>query len=154
MRNLLALTALMIVVAPSATHQAIAAGAVAVGVANGGVAQGYASAYSVNSADFDAAKAKALAYCKGGQNTNASGAPANAGTRAAQAKCEVVATFADKCYAAAVDPKDGTPGVGWAVADTQQEADNQALAGCRDTAGADRRDFCKIFNRACDGGGR
>jgi hypothetical protein len=66
----------------------------------------------------------------------------------------VVATFANQCYAQAVDPKDATPGAGWAVADTQEKADGEALARCRSTAGADRREFCKVFTHNCDRGGK
>jgi len=153
MRNLTALAALTILIAALATGQASAAGAVAIGVAPGGAAQGYASGYEVNDPDIDTAKADALAQCKKPQ-ANVSGTAANSGTLAAQAKCEVVATFANKCYAQALDPKDGTPGVGWAVADTQEDADNQAMAMCRSTAGADRRSFCKVFSRACDTGNK
>lgn len=153
MRNLAVLTVLAILGAASASHQAIAAGAVAIGIAPGGVAQGYASGYEVNASDVDTAKREALAQCKKPQN-NASGTPANSGTLAAQAKCEVVATFTNQCYALALDPKDGTPGAGWAVADTQQQADDEALAKCKDTAGADREAFCKVLNRDCDGGAK
>jgi len=153
MRNLFALTVLLILSAVLATGQAIAAGAVAIGIAPGGVAQGYASGYEVNDPDIEAAKADALAQCKKPQ-ANVSGTAANSGTLAAQAKCEVVATFVNKCYAQALDPKDGTPGAGWAIADTQQEADNEALARCRSTAGADRAAYCKIFSRACDVGSK
>jgi hypothetical protein len=151
MRNLFALAALMVLVAPLATEQAAAAGAVAIGIAPGGAQNGYASGYEVNDPDIDTAKTDALSQCKKPQ-ANVSGTPANSGTLAAQAKCEVVATFSNKCYAQALDPKDGTPGAGWAVADTQEEADNQAMAMCQNTAGADRSAFCKVFSRACDTG--
>ncbi len=153
MRNLFALAALMVLVAPLATEQAAAAGAVAIGIAPGGAQNGYASGYEVNDPDIDTAKTDALSQCKKPQ-ANVSGTPANSGTLAAQAKCEVVATFTNKCYAQALDPKDGTPGAGWAVADTQEEADNQAMAMCRSTAGADRSAFCKVFSRACDTGNK
>jgi hypothetical protein len=52
--------------------------------------------------------------------------------------------------AGALDPKNGTPGAGWALGDTQKQADDEALARCRNTAG-DRRDFCKVINQLCDG---
>jgi hypothetical protein len=151
MRNLFALTVLMILVAPSGAEQAMAAGAVAVGIAPGGVAQGYADGYQTNAANINTAKALALAQCKK-PRANVSGTPAGSGTLAAKARCEVVATFVDKCFASALDPKDGTPGAGWAIADTQRQADHEALARCRSTAGIDRRAFCKVFSRACDGG--
>jgi len=149
MRKLVTLTAPMMLVAALAASQAIAAGAIAIGIAPGGAAKGYASGFYVGAPDMDTAKAKALAQCKKPQD-NVSGTAANSGTRAAQARCEVVATFSNQCYSQAVDPKDGTPGAGWAVADTMEKADAEALARCRSTAG-NRRDFCKVFNRNCDG---
>ncbi|HTS42390.1 MAG TPA: DUF4189 domain-containing protein [Xanthobacteraceae bacterium] len=147
------LIVLMILVAPLVTNQAIAAGAVAVGIAPGGVSRGYASGYAVNQPNTDAAKTTALAECKKLRN-NVSGTAPGSGTAAAKAMCEVVGTFANKCYAESLDPMDGTPGVGWAIADTQQQADDEALARCRSTAGTDRRAFCKVTLRACDGGSR
>jgi hypothetical protein len=150
MRNSVVLTVLMMLVAPLGTDQAIAAGAVAIGIAPGGAARGYATGSMVNEPDIDTAKASALAACKR-HRANISGTAENSGSRAAQAKCEVVATFVNKCYAQALDTKDGTPGVGWAVADTQREADDEAIARCRSTAGAARRNFCKVVIRNCDG---
>ena len=151
MRNLVALPVLMLLAGLLETGQAMAAGAVAIGVAPRGVRQGYASGYRVNAPDVEAAKASALAQCKKVQ-PNVSGTASNSGSRAAQANCEIVTTFTGKCYAQAVDPKDGTPGVGWSVANTQQEADDEAMARCKSTAGADRRAYCKVFDRACDRG--
>jgi hypothetical protein len=153
LKNFVTLTMLTILAAPLATSQATAAGAIAIGIAPGGVARGYASGFRVNAADAETAKADALAQCKKPQ-ANVSGTPADSGSLAAQAKCEVVATFANQCYAQAVDPKDGTPGAGWAVADTQERANEQALARCRSTAGDDRKGYCKVFNSACDHGGK
>jgi len=152
MRNIVALAALTIIVGISGTSPATAAGAVAIGIAPRGVQQGYASGYRVNAPDIATAKAGALGACRREQ-ANVSGTASNSGSRAAQANCEVVTTFVKKCYAQAIDPKDGTPGAGWAVADTQQQAEDEALARCRSTAGADRRAFCKVFDRVCDRGG-
>jgi len=74
----------------------------------------------------------------------------NAGQAKARARCEVVATFSNKCAATAFDAKDGTPGAGWAVGDTGKQAADEALARCRSTAGT-RRDFCKANDPICDG---
>jgi hypothetical protein len=63
----------------------------------------------------------------------------------------VVTSFSNKCAAVALDPKDGTPGAGWATGDTQTDADEEALARCRSAAGTNRRDFCKVIDRLCDG---
>jgi hypothetical protein len=119
--------------------RANAAGAVAVGIAPGGVIKGYGYGFQGNSPNMDEAKAKALGACKT--------SPSNPAT---QARCKVVATFTNKCVAGALDPKNGTPGAGWALGDTQKQADDEALARCRSTAG-DRREFCKVINQLCDG---
>jgi hypothetical protein len=37
------------------------------------------------------------------------------------------------------------------VAPNRDAAETQAMAQCIATAGADRRDFCKISDSACDG---
>jgi len=149
-RDVFVLTAVLISIGPFGIDQVLADGAIAVGVAPGGAARGYTSAIRVNEKDIDTAKANALTVCKK-PSAHVSGTPEDNGSRAAKANCEVVATFRNKCAADALDPKDGTPGVGWAIGDTQQEADNEAIARCRSSAGADRREFCKITTRACDG---
>jgi hypothetical protein len=67
-----------------------------------------------------------------------------------------MATFSNQCAAEAIDPKDGTPGFGWAIADTPEQAKSQALANCRDTAGPDRQDACVVPDNGiwCDGRAR
>jgi len=150
MRNVVALSVLMILAAVAGTNQAIAAGAIAIGIAPGGVAKGYASGFYVGAPNVETARTRALEQCRK-PTSNVSGSAADSGTRAAQAHCDVVTTFTNQCYAQALDPKDGTPGAGWAVADTVEQAEKEALARCRSTAGADRRDFCKVYNHNCDG---
>jgi Domain of unknown function (DUF4189) len=87
------------------------------------------------------AKAKALGGCKSN------------GSQTAKDLCSIVATFQNQCVAEALDPQDGTPGFGWAMADASEEAKRQALAKCRDTAGATRQDACIIPDKGlwCDG---
>jgi len=140
-------------VALFASSQARSAGAIAEGIAPGGVAKGYEIAYRVNRPSTGEARTDALAGCKKGQERLASGAVAatDSGNRKARARCAIVISFENKCLAVALDPKDSTPGAGWAIASVQQDADDEALARCRSVAGADRRDFCKVTNRACDG---
>jgi Biotin carboxylase, N-terminal domain/Domain of unknown function (DUF4189) len=58
--------------------------------------------------------------------------------------CVVIGSFQDQCFSIAWDPKAGTPGVGWAISPTKQEADGKALSNCRATAGAGRRDYCVV----------
>ena len=50
-----------------------------------------------------------------------------------------------------MDPKDATPGVGWAIAPNLQAASRGALAKCVATAGNDRHDACKVTHAKCDG---
>lgn len=132
-------------------NRAHSEGAIAEGIAPGGVGKGYAFAIALNKPNSEVARAEALAACRKGPEKVASGAAPNSGQARARARCEVVSSFKNKCVALALDPKDGTPGAGWAAGDTQEEADEQALARCRSVAGDDRRDFCKITNRRCDG---
>lgn len=64
--------------------------------------------------------------------------------------CRIVRIFTDGCIAVAIDPGDGTPGFGWAIAATKGEADAVAMRACQETAGADRRGFCQISASDCD----
>jgi hypothetical protein len=132
-------------------NRANSEGAIAEGIAPGGVAKGYEIYVVINRPNRDAAQADALAGCRKGQEKNESGTATNSGNIKARARCEVVTLFSNKCAATTVDPKDGTPGAGWATGGTQKEADDEALARCRSVAGTSRRDFCKVTNRFCDG---
>jgi hypothetical protein len=134
-----------------AGNPAHSTGAIAEGVAPGGVAQGYALSIRADRPDAETARNDALAGCRKGPERVASGALPDAGQAKARGKCEVVSTFSNQCASLALDPKDGTPGAGWATADTQQKADDEALARCQNTAGDDRREFCKVMNQLCDG---
>ena len=99
----------------------------------------------LNAPDLKTARKRAIAGCH--KSTGAS----------AQAKelCKVIATFSNQCFAIALDPKDGTPGVGWSIAENLQMADKQALDQCRTTAGPTRVGFCVIVSpdhdHGCDG---
>lgn len=118
-----------------------AEGALAVGIARGGIAKGYATGFSINQPTAKVARSNAVEQCKRTKSSNAD----------AKAGCEVVVTFHNKCVASAVDPQNGTPGAGWGVGVTQELADSQALARCRAKAGADRAEFCEVTDRFCDG---
>ena len=124
----------------SAADRAAAFGALAIGetgnIAKGGVAAGA----SRNYANKDAAEARALKECLSFPD-----APA-----ATRAKCRIVASFEKRCYAAALDPKAGTPGFGWAVRASRTIAESAAMDDCRDTAGKRRAKFCKVTMIACD----
>jgi Domain of unknown function (DUF4189) len=110
-------------------NRANSEGAIAEGIAPGGVTKGYEIAVRVNRPNRDVARADALAGCQKGREKSAAGAPLRNAT--ARARCEVVTSFSNKCAAVALDPKDGTPGAGWAIGDTQKDADDAALARCR-----------------------
>jgi uncharacterized protein DUF4189 len=67
----------------------------------------------------------------------------------AAALCRIYQSFSRQCVAVALDPQAGTPGWGWAMAPALPAAESQAMAMCRDTAGA-RGDYCEISLRGCD----
>jgi hypothetical protein len=118
-----------------------AEGALAVGIARGGTAKGYATGFAYNQPTVKAARSNAVEQCKKTKSSNAD----------AKSGCEVVVTFHNKCVASAVDPQQGTPGAGWGVGPSQQAADGQALARCRAKAGSERAEFCEVTDRYCDG---
>jgi hypothetical protein len=150
MRRGIVVSILALAVILMANNRASSDGAVAEGIAPGGVAKGYGISMRVDRPDKETARADALAGCRKGPEKTAAGAALDDGNAKARARCEVVATFKDKCATVALDPKDGTPGAGWATGDTQQDADEEALSRCRTSAGA-RREFCKVIDQLCDG---
>jgi hypothetical protein len=115
-------------------------GALAIGLPSDVAKQGFASGYSYNAGNVDAARKTALDYCRR--------APTN---QRARSLCSIVETFNHKCVAVAMDPKAGTPGVGWSVAESKSTAESEALARCAATAGDGRRDACKVSDSSCDG---
>lgn len=118
-----------------------AAGAVALGLPSDVAKEGVSIFTQVDSRTSEEAKTSALAGCKSN------------GSQTARDLCKIVATFQNQCVAEALDPESGTPGFGWAMAQTSGEAKTQALANCRDTAGATRQDACIIPDKGlwCDG---
>jgi len=68
--------------------------------------------------------------------------------------CKVVRSFENQCGAVALDPKAGTPGAGWAVADSLTEARRDALQRCEQTAGSERQGECRVTAEGCDGKAR
>ena len=135
------LLALAIGAAVSWPGLAEAEGAMAVGIARGGVAKGYATGFAANQPTVKAARANAVEQCRRMKNSNAD----------ARSGCEVVVTFRNKCVASAIDPESGTPGAGWGVGGSQKTADSQALGRCRAKAGSNRAEFCEVTDRMCDG---
>jgi hypothetical protein len=121
---------------------ATADGALAVGEPADVAQEGYAYGFALDERDADTASAGALRDCR---------TPTQGIDPRAQALCKVVQTFKNKCFAVAMDPKDATPGAGWAVADDKDAASRAALARCVATAGDDRRDACEVTHTGCDG---
>ncbi len=116
-----------------------AEGALAIGSTGNIVDAGIAMGNAYNYATAEEASAAALQKCREYKS-----APKAAG------ECLVIGTYTGQCYAEALDPKAGTPGVGWAVAANQDDASSFALNSCRATAGASRRTFCKVVDSGCD----
>jgi uncharacterized protein DUF4189 len=140
MKRLGSMCAVVMTAALAASSPAGADGAIAVGstanVVKDGIAVGTSSNYESASAALEAA----LKRCR-------SFKPAPK----AATQCRSVGTFKNECYAISFDPKEGTPGAGWAIAPTKELAEERALGFCQVTAGEDRRDFCKIEESKCDG---
>jgi hypothetical protein len=120
---------------PAQAHGAIAMGKPA-NVSKDGLAMGTGYNYSTT----EGAKLRALEECL-------SFAEAPLATRGL---CKVVEVFNRQCYAISLDPKEGTPGVGWAIAARKADAEDTAVERCRQTAGADRAAFCVVSLSECD----
>jgi hypothetical protein len=116
-----------------------AAGALAVARPSDIAAEGYSYGTAFNFDSEEEARTAALNRCRDTKSEKR------------REMCKVIVIFKGQCVAVAMDPKDGTPGVGWSVAETKDAVDRQALAQCRDTAGPGRRDACKVDKGAgCD----
>ncbi len=96
----------------------MAAGAVALGQPSDIAKDGLAIYTNVNSPTPARAKELAMAGCKS--------LPHSFDT--SKALCKIVATFENQCVAQALDPKNGTPGFGWAMARNSKLAKEQALS--------------------------
>ena len=114
--------------------------ALAVGLPPDVAKQGIAMGYALNYATKEAAQAEALKRCREFRD-----AP-----QTTRDLCKIVENFRDRCMAISLDPEAGTTGLGWAVAKTQQMAEEIAGDKCADSAGKKRRDFCRITFTRCD----
>jgi hypothetical protein len=120
---------------------AAAEGALAIGLPKDVAKEGIAIGWVINSDSPDTARERALRGCLDFRD-----APATT-----RALCRVIKIFRGECVAIALDPEAGTPGVGWSVAMSMQAAETDALAACASTAGAERRQHCKVTVLRCDG---
>jgi hypothetical protein len=125
--------ALLLATMATGPRPAGAAGALAVAKPENIVADGYSYGTAFNYDTEDEARTTALERCRSSTKSEKR-----------RALCKVIVIFKGQCVAVAMDPKDGTPGVGWSVAETRNTAEHQALTNCQDTAGADRRDACRV----------
>ena len=116
-------------------------GALAIGLPRDVANEGIAIGWVINSDSEATAHERALRGCLDFKD-----APATT-----RVLCKVIKTFRGQCVAIALDPEEGTPGVGWAVAASVQAAETDALAACVSTAGAERKQHCKVTVSVCDG---
>jgi hypothetical protein len=134
-----ALLALVLAVIVPWPQPALAAGALAVALPQNVVKDGFSYGSAYNYQTEEEARTRALERCRGTKS------------EFRRKLCTVVASFKGQCLAVAMDPKDGTPGVGWSLSESQEVAERHALAKCKATAGPGRRDACRIEQGAgCD----
>jgi hypothetical protein len=114
-------------------------GALAIGLPSDVTRDGVAFGWAVRLPRAEAERV-ALEQCR-----TAQGVPDSA-----RSLCRVFESFSGACVAVALDPEDGTPGFGWAIASTKSAADAQALGDCHRTAGPARQSFCVVSISDCD----
>ena len=121
-------------------HASQAKSAFAAGIPDDVAVQGVALGTGYNYSTREGAEARALQECHA--QTDA--------PDATRALCKIVDHFDNRCLSVSLDPKAGTPGFGWAIADTEDGANDQALAICRQSAGSDRAPYCVVSSSQCD----
>lgn len=119
--------------------KAFAAGALAVGI-TANPSDGLAFGTAWNHKTEESAREDALAHCREFKN-----AP-----KAAR-RCRISGSFKEGCLAIAFDPKNDSPGVGWAIGKNRKEAADRAMGQCRDRAPPGRAQFCKVTTTRCEG---
>ena len=132
--GLLALTAL-------APQPSWAMSAFAVGVPDDVATDGVALGEGHNYSSRDQAESRAINECRANKDSSDE----------VHALCKIIDHFDNRCLATSLDPKAGTPGWGWAIADTAQQANDRALEMCRQSAGGDRAPYCVVSQSVCDG---
>jgi hypothetical protein len=138
-RSFAGIIALALAAAALLPDPAKAAGALAVALPQDVVADGFSYGTAYNYGSESEARTRALERCRATKSDMR------------RALCTVVASFRNQCIAVAMDPDDGTPGVGWSIADTLEDAKRYAMEKCTATAGDDRRDKCRVEQGAgCD----
>jgi len=118
--------------------------AFAAGIPDDVAAKGVALGEAHNYGTREEAETRALEECRTNKDSS----------EEVHALCKIIDHFDDRCVSVALDPKAGTPGWGWSIADAESVADDGALTMCRQTAGADRAPYCVVSESACDGTAR
>lgn len=136
-----ALPAAIVLAALLHPAMARAEGALAIGLPSDVARDGVAFGWAVRLPRAEAERV-ALEQCRMAQ-----GVPDSA-----RSLCRVFETFSGSCLAIALDPEDGTPGFGWAIAPSKSAADAQAMADCLRTAGPARQAYCAVSVSDCDVG--
>lgn len=121
-----------------------AVGSVAIGLPANVAEGGFAMGISYNYGTQGEADAEALKQC-----LNFMDAPDST-----RALCKIDSHFQNQCFAMAMDPEPGTYGLGYKVAGSQSSADAAAMNDCRNTSAYERKDYCKVSYRTCDGTAR
>lgn len=119
-------------------------GAIAVAEPADVARDGYSSGISYGFKAEKEAEDRALRECQESQEAPSS----------TRRLCKLIRTFNNQCVAVALDPKAGTPGAGWAIADTLANARKDAIQNCEQTAGRDRQGECRVTAEGCDGKAR
>jgi uncharacterized protein DUF4189 len=124
-----------------ASNQAAdAEGAFAVGVSDNPGKDGIAYGTAINYKTVDEARSVAMKNCR-----TYKPAP-----RAAR-HCRLISTVSKLCYSMAFDPAENESGVGWSIAETEEEAERRAVDDCKATSKISRQKFCKVDLTRCDG---
>lgn len=116
-------------------------GSVAVGLPSDVAQGGFALGISYNYGSAGEADAQALNQCHSFMD-----AP-----QSTRDLCRVYNNFHDQCFALAMDPEPGTYGVGYRIANSQDQADRGAMDDCIRTSTSERTTYCKVTYRICDG---
>jgi hypothetical protein len=119
----------------------LADGAVALGRPANITKDGVAIGVSYGFPDKEEANKRALEECRTSKSAS----------ETTRKLCQTIANYKDQCVAVSIDPKDGTPGFGWAIGIDKTIAQKEALAACVASAGSTRQKFCKNSLLRCDG---
>jgi hypothetical protein len=132
--------ALIIACIAAGPRPSLAGGALAIALPKDVIKDGFAYGSAYNYPTTEEASKRALEKC---QETKSD---------LRKKLCKVINAFQDQCVAVAMDPADGTPGVGWAITNDLLSAERIALEKCEATAGPGRApDFDRGVSSGCGG---